>query len=283
MDNPAAMPFADFVAQLLRLQTEGPAPLPANLVVLPRTPSTNLLGRRMARDYFAEGVAPPPALVVAWEQTAGRGRRGRSWASPPGHGVYASLVIPVAGAERLYTLPLLAAVALCRAVDRHLPDGGPRCRLKWPNDLLVVGGADGGRKLGGLLIEVERGEDGEAAAVIGFGINHRPAPETEAAAGPRGVAALAAESSDPASLAVLVRDLSAALEAELVHLGDDTYAAREYQALSAHRPGERMSCRDGGRTVEGTFLGFDRRGFLRLRPAGTDGEELHLAAGEVTP
>ncbi len=269
------MPFADFLARLLELQTEGPARLPANLVVLPCVPSTNALGRRLARDYFAEGVTPPPTLFVAWEQTAGRGRRGRSWASPPGRGVYASLVAPVAGAERLHTLPLLAAVALCRAVDHHLPAGGPRCRLKWPNDLLI-----GERKLGGLLIETERGEDGATAAVIGFGINHLPAPEIEAAADGRGVAALAAESPEPPSLAVLVRDLASALEAELAHLGDEVYAAREYQALSAHRPGETLRCRDGERTVEGVFLGFDRRGFLRLRAAG-EGGELRLAAGEV--
>lgn len=275
------MPFADFVAQLLELQTEGPARLPANLVMLPRVPSTNALGRRMARDYFAEGVTPPPALLVAWEQTGGRGRRGRSWASPPGRGVYASLMTPVADAERLHTLPLLAAVALCRAVDRHLPEGGPRCRLKWPNDLLVVDGGEGGRKLGGVLIEIERGEDGEVAAVIGFGINHRPAPEVAAVAGARRAVALADESPDPPSLAVLVRDLADSLTAELAHLGDEAYAAREYQALSAHRPGDRLSCRDGERTVEGTFLGFDRRGFLRLRPVAGGGSELRLAAGEV--
>jgi len=275
------MPFADFLARLLELQAEGPARLPANLVVLPCVPSTNALGRRLARDYFAEGLTPPPTLLVAWEQTAGRGRRGRSWASPPGRGVYASLVAPVAGAERLHTLPLLAAVALCRAVDRYLPAGGPRCRLKWPNDLLLVGGLDGGRKLGGLLIETERGEDGETAAVIGFGVNHLPAPEIESAVDGRGVAALAAESPAPPSLAVLVRDLTSSLEAELAHLGDEAYAAREYQALSTHRAGDRLRCRDGERTVEGVFLGFDRRGFLRLRSAAGEGGELRLAAGEV--
>jgi BirA family biotin operon repressor/biotin-[acetyl-CoA-carboxylase] ligase len=276
------MGFAGFLDELLGFQA-GPARLPANLVVLPRIGSTNALGRRIARDYFVEGETPPPVLLVAWEQSAGRGRRGRVWSSPAGRGVYASLLLPVAGAERLHTLPLLAAVGLCRAAGRHLPAGGPRCRLKWPNDLLIVDDLRGGRKLGGLLIETERGEQGAAAAVIGFGVNHRPSTAVEIAAAGwgRGVAALAAESPEPPSLAELTRDLAASLLAELDHLGDEAYAAREYQALSAHRPGDVLRCLDGERTVEGVFLGFDRRGFLRLRPAAGEDGELRLAAGEV--
>lgn len=308
MDNPRAMGFSRYVSELLRLQAEAPGGMPANLVVLPRVPSTNAVGRRIAREYLAEQQVPPPSLVVAWEQTAGRGRRGRSWASPAGCGVYASLVtpLPAAGArggDGLHTLPLLAAVALCRAAGRHLSGNGRGCRLKWPNDLLVAdpaGGLEGGRKLGGLLIETERGDGGapETAgpvAVIGFGVNHSACEEVAAAVAAGGgsalpPAALAEESPEPPSLAELARDLAGALAAELEHLGDETYAAREYQALSAHSPGDRMRCRDGERTVEGVFLGFDRRGFLRLRPEapagaashGAEGEhELRLAAGEV--
>lgn len=278
------MGFEGFRDELLSLHAAGPARLPANLIVLPTIGSTNALGRRIARDYFAEAQSPPPALLVAWEQSEGRGRRGRTWVSPPGRGVYASLLTPLPGDADLHTLPLLAGVGLCRAANRHLPDAGPRCRLKWPNDLLLLD-QRGGRKLGGLLIECERGEEGAAAAVIGFGLNHRPAPEVEAEAAATGrggrVAALAAETPEPPSLAVLVRDLGAAVVAELDHIGDETYAAREYQALSAHRPGDTLRCRDGERTVEGVFLGFDRRGFLRLRPAEGDEGELRLAAGEV--
>lgn len=283
------MGFAGYLHELLRLQAESPGRLPANLVVLPSIPSTNAIGRRIARDYLAEGQVPPPSLVVAWEQTAGRGRRGRAWASPAGRGVYASLVIPLAGDDGLQTLPLLAAVGLCRAAGRHLPEAGPGCRLKWPNDLLVGALEAGGRKLGGLLIEIERGDEGGPVAVIGVGVNYRAAPEVAAAIASGGgaalpAAALADESPRPPSLAELARDLAAALLAELEHLGDEGYAAREYQALSAHSPGERMRCRDGERTVEGVFLGFDRRGFLRLRPEpGTAGgeRELRLAVGEV--
>lgn len=293
------MGFSTYLRELLRLQIEGPARLPANLVVLPRVGSTNSIGRRIAREYLAEGQVPPPSLVVAWEQTEGRGRRGRSWSSPAGRGVYASLVTPLAGEEGLHTLPLLAAVGLCRAAARHLPGNGPGCRLKWPNDLLVGGLGDGGRKLGGLLIETERGEAGASeaggpgaggpVAVVGFGVNHTASPEVAAAIASAGrpalpPAALADESREPPSLAELARDLAAELVAELEHLGDESYAAREYQAFSAHSPGERMRCRDGERTVEGVFLGFDRRGFLRLRPeSGVAGEarELRLAAGEV--
>lgn len=294
MDNPPAMGFSTYLRDLLRLQIEGPTRLPSNLVVLPRVLSTNSIGRRIAREYLAEGQVPPPSLVVAWEQTAGRGRRGRSWASPAGLGVYASLVTPLAGEDGLHTVPLLAAVGLCRAAGRHLAGDGPGCRLKWPNDLLVGNPGDGGRKLGGLLIETERGdaavsEASGPVAVVGFGVNLTPSSEVAAAIASSDrpalpPAALADESTEPPSLAELARDLAAALIAELEHLGDEGYAAREYQAFSAHSPGERMRCRDGERTVEGVFLGFDRRGFLRLRPeSGPAGEEreLRLAAGEV--
>ena len=93
----------------------------------------------------ASAQSPPPALLVAWEQSEGRGRRGRTWVSPPGRGVYASLLTPLPGDADLHTLPLLAGVGLCRAANRHLPDAGPRCRLKWPNDLLLLD-QRGGRK-----------------------------------------------------------------------------------------------------------------------------------------
>ena len=65
---------------------------------------------------------------------------------------------------------------------------------------------------------------------------------------------------------------------QLDHLGDAGYAARLYAEHSLHRPGDRLRCHAGEETVEGTFLGFDRRGFLRLEVAG---REMQLAAGEV--
>jgi BirA family transcriptional regulator, biotin operon repressor / biotin---[acetyl-CoA-carboxylase] ligase len=256
------------------------SPLFANLACLPRVASTNALGRRLASEYLREGMALPTALLIAFGQTGGRGRWGRRWESPPGLGVYASLVLAVAGADELATLPLLAAVGLAAAIDRFLAAAGaPPCRLKWPNDLLV-----GGRKLGGVLIESfseGQAENGGTAAIIGFGVNHgQREAELAGLGGAREATSLRREVGSPPPLAAFAWALAEGLGRQLVHVGDAAYAAAAYAEHSLHRPGDRLRCRSGEETVEGTFLGFDRRGFLRLEVAG---RELHLAAGEVAP
>lgn len=96
------------------------------------------------------------AVVVADEQTRGRGRRGASWHSPPGTGLWMSVVLP--GRAALH-VPLLVGLAAARAVEALSPD--VRVGIEWPNDLVM-----GGRKLGGILCEGMPG-----AAVAGVGIN----------------------------------------------------------------------------------------------------------------
>jgi len=136
------MDFPQYARALAR-RHEGDAPA---RILVGHTDSTHRLGRRIVRDYLREGTEPPAADVLAWRQSAGEGRDGRGWSSPPGGGVYASLVRPLAAETRVQTLPILVAVAVAEVLDRYL---GGRCRLKWPNDLMV-----GERKLGGLLIDV---------------------------------------------------------------------------------------------------------------------------------
>lgn len=240
---------------------------PQNVVVLSRVDSTNAIGRRIVQESLEECDCVPPALVVAYEQTGGRGRQGRAWSSPRGRGVYASLLLPIAEREVLPTVPLLVAVGLCRAVNRHL-DGA--CRLKWPNDLLV-----GGRKLAGVLVETIFHAEAAVAAVIGFGVNHSQRREELPI---EQATSLALEMDEPPPLGELVRQLVAAVEAELARLGDAAYAIDAYESLSLHAPGERLHLRVDGSEVEGTFRGFDRRGFLRLE---TGGREVLLSVGEV--
>jgi biotin-(acetyl-CoA carboxylase) ligase len=135
-----------------------------NLVVVARTVSTNLLARGVAADYETEGLDLSPMLVLALEQSGGRGRQGRSWSSPRGQGVYATLAQPYPKPELLPALPLLVGVGLCRALAPHLPHG---CRLKWPNDLVVPhgpeGSAGGGLAEGGAGVAAE-GSVGAATA-----------------------------------------------------------------------------------------------------------------------
>lgn len=109
---------------------------------------------------LAGNGAPLYSVVVAEEQTAGRGRGGSSWVSPPGMGIWMSVLIPGEGSGRAPLTPLLVGVAVIRAIhDRGLP---VRAGLKWPNDVEVEG-----RKVCGILCEgVANG-----ATVAGIGIN----------------------------------------------------------------------------------------------------------------
>jgi BirA family biotin operon repressor/biotin-[acetyl-CoA-carboxylase] ligase len=239
---------------------------PENVVVFERVDSTNLAARRIAEEFARDENPPPRTLLVALAQEQGRGRLGRVWESPPGVGVYATLLLPPAAREERVTLPLLVAAGLCRALQAHL---GGRCRLKWPNDLVV-----GGAKLGGVLIESQLRGPGDGAVVVGFGINHGHRPHEL----PPGATSLRAEGAALPSLGALVWELAAAVLEELERLGDAAYAVERYEAQSVHCVGDHLRCQMGGERLEGVFAGFDRRGFLRLRTP--DGERL-VSAGEV--
>ncbi|HEX2164174.1 MAG TPA: biotin--[acetyl-CoA-carboxylase] ligase [Thermoanaerobaculia bacterium] len=259
-----------------------------NRVVLSGIGSTNALGRRVVDEYLREEMTLPEAVFVAWEQTAGRGRQGRAWVSAPGAGAWVTMVRRVADAETLARLPLAVPLGLCEALDGRLP-AGHRCRIKWPNDLVV-----GGRKIGGVLIDgvAPRGEEGSGAAVIGFGVNLLQ-DEAElgaiAGAGAEGAVAatsLAAEAAGEVAAEEVVWELVAGVAARLEAAADDAALAADYAGRSAHRPGDPMRCRAAGETLEGRFRGFDGRGFLRLEltAAGAGhppGEEVLMRAGEV--
>ena len=130
---------------------------PALLRVLDGTDSTN----RAAKELAADG-APGFSLVVSHTQTAGRGRLGKSFCSPPG-GLYMSLILrPDPDPERLALITPAAALAVCRALET-VSDGV--CHIKWVNDIYVRG-----RKTAGILAEAVA--DGSGTAVIlGVGIN----------------------------------------------------------------------------------------------------------------
>lgn len=267
------MDFPSYLREILELRPPPGEGGPANLAVLEEVPSTNLLAKAVAADYHRECQDMPEALFLAYEQTGGRGRLGRSWSSPAGRGVYATLSRPVDGdppARALGTLPLLLGVGLCRGLDPYL---AAPCRLKWPNDLLVEG-----RKIGGILIESMVRPGACAMVMMGFGVNHGQSaaelPVERATS-----LALAGAAGREVGLPRLTWELVAAVERELAHLGDEAYAVAAYRERSVHRPGERLVARTGGETVEGRFAGFDEQGHLLL--AGDGGEELRIAAGEV--
>lgn len=122
-------------------------------------PSTNDLAREMAASGAEEGIA-----ITAREQTAGRGRLGRAWSSPPGEGLYLSLILRPRikpGASGVITLAAAVAVAETLSVDVQL-----EVDIKWPNDVLASG-----RKLCGILVETAIENEQLLYAVMGIGVN----------------------------------------------------------------------------------------------------------------
>jgi BirA family transcriptional regulator, biotin operon repressor / biotin---[acetyl-CoA-carboxylase] ligase len=120
--------------------------------------------------------APDLSIVMAETQTAGRGRRGRSWLSPPGLNLYVSCLKRFdAGFASLSGLSLATGVIVLRAVHAL---GMAGARLKWPNDVL----ADGG-KLAGILVELSGEYQGPCAAIVGIGLNLRLTPALHEQAG----------------------------------------------------------------------------------------------------
>ncbi len=103
-------------------------------------------------------------VVCAESQTKGRGRLGREWVSPPGKGIYASLLLrPLTPLNEVAQLTLVSAVAICEAIRTV---SGLEARIKWPNDILISG-----KKVAGILTELNAEMDRVRFVVVGFGIN----------------------------------------------------------------------------------------------------------------
>jgi len=216
--------------------------------------STNTRAQRLATSG-----APHGALVTAAAQSAGHGRQGRAWVTPPGRSLACSLVLR----EPPRLLPMLAALAVADVADRF-DVNGRTAAIKWPNDVLLDG-----RKVAGILAE---GRPQEGWVVLGIGVNVAVAeddfpPELRAAATSLGRTPADME----AALGLLLERLAAWLAAP-VETAMDAYRARD--ALAG-----REIAWNGGR---GTAIGIADDGRLRVRPRdATPEEELLLDAGEV--
>ena len=212
--------------------------------------STNDIARELAA-----GGAPTGSVVTADEQSAGRGRQGRSWVAPRGKALLCSYVLRGLDEEHSL-LPLAVPLAVCEAAEEV---GAPPCRVKWPNDVLVEE-----RKLAGVLIEAR---PREGWAVIGVGLNVELTPEELPAELHDRAASIGGDATVAAALAALNRSL-----AEWT-VPDPERVLEEYRSRDALR-GREVSWADG----EGVAEGVDEAGSLLVR---TDDGPVALGAGEI--
>ena len=149
-----------------------PSPLGSRVLYFPVASSTNDLAARLALQGTPDGT-----LVIAGQQTAGRGRGGHEWYSPPGAGLYVSAVLDAhqgTSADWVHALTLATGVAMAEGL--HAASGLPVV-IKWPNDLVMApaGTVRGARKLAGILAEAQTDAGALSHVIVGVGVNVGPA------------------------------------------------------------------------------------------------------------
>ena len=229
--------------------------------------STNDRARELLDAPDGDGAA-----VVADEQRAGRGRRGRAWLSPPGVNLYLSVALhPRVAAAEAWRLGLATALAVADACETIAP-----VALKWPND--VVAAADG-RKVAGLLVETIAESDRLRGAVLGIGMNvnwRREAMPPEFADGATSLADL---SGGPVDREALLQVLLEALDREVVAIEAGASPLERYRRRCATL-GTMVEVVTGETTVAGEAVDLDPNGSLVV--ASADGARHVLAGGEVS-
>lgn len=170
--------------------------------------------------HAAQQPLRAPYVCLAAQQTAGRGRRGRVWDSPPEAGLYLSVAWRIARLDDWQGLSLAVGVVVVQALESAF--GVPGLTLKWPNDILL-----GGAKLGGVLIEVGRDAAGETVLVTGVGLNRQPPAGAGEPANPR------AWLTDVLPVLPAPEALAGVLAAALLQLGQDFAAQGGFAAYRA--------------------------------------------------
>ena len=232
--------------------------------LLPSCDSTNAV--LLAR---ADAGAPSGTVVIAVEQTAGRGRRGRSWFAHPGDSLTFSLLWRFAPGTAPAGLSLAVGVAVARALQKV---GAGGTALKWPNDILKDG-----RKLGGILVELVPGAP--HAAVIGIGINlHLPADlPADVRAASAALCAPGETTDENALYAMLLTELLATLD--LFATAGFAALRPEWLARHAMQDVPVLLSSDFGAPRAGICRGVDSDGAL-LFEAG--GRSERILSGEVS-
>jgi BirA family biotin operon repressor/biotin-[acetyl-CoA-carboxylase] ligase len=224
---------------------------------------------------LAEGGAPEGTVILASAQTAGRGRLGRRWYSPPDAGLYVSLIVRSTRAAPYLTLA--GGVAVARGITQAT---GLPVQIKWPNDVIVSDSArpSRSRKVAGILAEASSGADGVNYVILGFGINLRAAaypPElTERAT------SIETELGRAVDGAVVLAESLAAMNLYLSSLAEGVpgRVLEDWRALSPLSRGGSVELTTPAGRIDGIAAGIDDTGALLVR---TGGRVERVIAGEV--
>jgi BirA family biotin operon repressor/biotin-[acetyl-CoA-carboxylase] ligase len=200
---------------------------------------------------LADAGAPEGTVVWSREQTGGRGRRGRVWASPVGNLYTSTILRPDCLAQRAAELGFAAALAVADIVP-----AGREVRVKWPNDVLVDGG-----KIAGILLESAIGQTGQVQHVVaGIGVNVGFAPRLPEMRYPGSALGGSVEAG--------LEKLAAALAARLAEWRREGFETVRAAWLAKAGPlGAEVDVKLGEGLVRGRFAGLDREGALLLDTA----------------
>jgi len=230
--------------------------------------STNSLASQLARDGAADGT-----VVIAETQTKGRGRLGRSWVSPPHRNLYLSVVLrPPLAASAAPLLTLVAGLAVAETVREWTS----RAALKWPNDVLIDG-----RKVAGILTELEAAEGQVSFVILGIGVNLNVAAEDFPLELRDRAIGLCMAAGDVIDRTAFTTHLLSRLEERYDQFLREGFAAIRplWEGLSC-LSGRRVEIDSGGTRHTGVVIGLGADGSLRLRD--TAGQEVSIVAGDVT-
>jgi BirA family biotin operon repressor/biotin-[acetyl-CoA-carboxylase] ligase len=211
-----------------------------------------------------------PILVLAEQQTAGRGRRGRKWVSPFAQNVYYSLVLRIEdGLRQLEGLSLVVGLAVMQTLRES---GVQEAALKWPNDVLV-----GQKKIAGILLELVGDPADICHVVVGIGINVNM---HKADAVDQQWTSMQLETGVPVDRNVLVARLGLQLQGYLARHKAEGFASLQGEWEQGHAwQGRQVSLIAGVNQVDGVVLGVDHQGALRLN---VDGVEKIYSGGELS-
>ncbi len=230
--------------------------------------STNDVARELAEAGAEEGTT-----VVAAEQTAGRGRYARRWHSPRGEGLYHSIILrPTIPPARA---PLLGAVAAVALAETLREEYGVAADIKWPNDVMI-----GGRKVAGILMELEADEERVRYIILGVGVNINqvsfPEEIADAATSVRRETGMIY---DPEGFR---RRFFARLQRwyEVWRTMGEARVLERYMALSSYVRGQWVNVLCGDRRVRGRTCGLTPAGALLVEIEGGGIEA--ILAGDVT-